>query len=237
MHESEGVKKYLLNSLSSLASVLKKCHATYRIVGSVNSVAYTQKVFRRIDDIDVVLNIRDKECVFKNLTNRGFKVIRKKLGIFYWYETAKKDHLKITFFLIGEFTKDYFLYKYGLFRLYIQSEYIRPVQYKLNGIEFTGVPIASVVDGIKQTSFNPKRTIDKHILAKEMDIFNKQMKNKLHIRLGKIRLPLFYRFFSYLCNVYGGISENKNKYKYFKSARVLSAKINHANNRRPTASF
>ncbi len=231
MREPEKVKQQLLNSLSSLVSVLKGCRATYRIVGSANSVAYTQKVFRRIDDIDVVLDIRDKECVFKNLTNRGFKVIKKKLGIFYWYETVKKDHLKITFFLIGEFSKDYFLYKYGLFRLYIQSEYIRPVQYSLNGIEFTGVPIASVVDGIKQTSFNPKRTIDKHILAVEMEVFNKQMKNKLHIRLGKIKLPLFYRFFSYLCNVYGGISEDRNKYKYFESSRILSDRINHANHR------
>ncbi|MBI4009153.1 hypothetical protein HY357_02885 [Candidatus Roizmanbacteria bacterium] len=215
MEKSEQVKRELLNSLKAITEILQSCQAKYRILGSVNAVAYTKRVFRRIEDIDVVLDLKDKECVFNGLKNRGFQVIKKKLGIFYWYESEKKDHLKITFFLIGEFTKDHFLYKYGLFRLFIQSDYIKPVQYNLNGIEFTGVPIASVVDGIRQTSFNPKRTIDRDILAKEMELFNKKMKNKLYIRLGGIKLPLFYRFFSYLCNVYGGISEDKNKYKLF----------------------
>jgi hypothetical protein len=131
--DHKKVQRQLIHSLSSLVAILKKCRATYRILGSVNSVAYAKRVFRKI-----------------------------------------KDHLSITFLLVGTFFNDYFLYKYGLFRLVIQFEYIKPVQYTFEGISFTGFPIASVVDGIRQTSLNPKRKIDKHVLAEEMELFNKK---------------------------------------------------------------
>lgn len=185
-------------------------------MGSVNIVAHLKKIYRRLDDIDILIDSEKKECVFTKLRENHFQVEKKHFLVFSWYEATKKNHLKLTFFLIGEFQKDHFFCRFGVFTLKIALSYLKPTEYNFRGILFVGVPMASVVDGIDKTSFNPKRIIDRTVLAIEKSSVNAAVKGKLHIYFLGYKTPFLYEIVSFACNVYGGIVENPNKYRLIK---------------------
>ncbi|MBI2049438.1 hypothetical protein HYT32_00780 [Candidatus Roizmanbacteria bacterium] len=201
----EDQKKGIANSLKILTDIFRLCKAEYRIIGSVLLVAYKNQVFRRIGDVDIILDAENKERVYKHLEAEGFRFTQKQWGGFHWVEGEKANHLELTFFLVGKFTKEYFTWRFfKIGELRINANYLKPTGYKFGGVTFIGIPITSVVAGIKQAFLNPKRSLDKKILREEIKSLKTSTYNSIHVYLGGIKIPYLYDVFSFLYNIYGG---------------------------------
>lgn len=194
------------NSLKIITAIFKTCNADYRILGSILLVAHTGKIFRHINDVDILLDVRAKNCVFKELENYGFKLEKKTKMGFSWFEAKKDKYLDLTFLLVGEFSKSYFSWRFmKFFELQIRADYLRPTEYNFETVKFTGVPFSSVVVGIRQASLNPKRKLDKEILGDEAIKSKVKTLNNISVYIAGIKLPLLYDLFSFTYNIYGGI--------------------------------
>lgn len=199
-------KQQIGNSLKTIIEVFESCHANYRVLGSTLLVAYTNKIFRHINDVDVLLDINAKDCVFIKLKKNGFQLKKKTKTGFFWFEAKKDQCLGITFLLIGEFKKAYFSYRFmKFFELRILNDYLYPTEYNFAGFQFIGIPIASVIAGIKQSFLNPKRKLDKEVLRNEVRKTKTKTYNNISIHIVGIKLPYLYDLFSFLYNIYGGI--------------------------------
>ncbi len=205
-YSSQEEKQNIINSLRLAVKIFKDCEADYRILGSVLIVAHLNRVFRHIGDLDVVLDRQHKNCVFKKLEDHGFELIKKQWGFFKWIEAEKKGHLGFSFLLIGDFKSDYFSYRFlNIFELRIKDAYLKPTPYSFGKVEFVGIPTSSVVSGIRQSFLNPKRKLDKQVLANEMKKRKKQHYGNINVYLFGIKLPFLYDAFSFLYNIYGGV--------------------------------
>ncbi len=202
----ESQKQQIVGSLKAITGIFKQCDADYRILGSVVLVAHLKKVFRRINDIDILLDARAKDCVFEKLKGSGFEIEKKRKAGFSWFEANKERHLGLTFLLIGEFTKDYFSWRFlKFFELRMRTSYITPTAYDFEDISFVGIPISSAAAGIRQSFFNPKRALDAKVLQDELTRSKIKVYNNISVHLGGIKLPYLYDAFSALYNMYGGI--------------------------------
>ncbi len=204
--ESDKQKLQITNSLKILTKLLKECESDYRIVGSLVIVAYKGKIFRRIGDVDIVLDSKSEKTVHDKLKKEGFVFVKKRWTSFVWWEASKKDHLGLTFFLVGDFTPNYFSYRFSRWgELRVNNDYLKPTPYSFDGISFIGIPISSAIAGIHQAFLNPKRTLDKHILAKEIKETEVKVFDNINVYLAGIKIPFLYDCFSFLYNVYGGL--------------------------------
>lgn len=123
--DSENQRQQIGNSLRTIAEVFGSCSANYRILGSTLLVAYTNRVFRHINDVDILLDIKAKNCVFEKLKSCGFELEQKMKAGFSWFEAKKNGHLGLTFLLIGEFEKSYFSWRFmNFFELRIKANYL-----------------------------------------------------------------------------------------------------------------
>ena len=203
---SENQEQQIGKSLKAITDIFGGCNANYRVLGSTLLVAYKNRVFRHINDIDILLDIGVKDCVFEKLKNYGFELERKtKLG-FSWFEAKRNDHLGLTFLLIGKFEKNYFGWHFmKIFELRIKADYLRPTEYDFENVKFIGVPISSAIAGIRQSFLNPKRKLDKKVLGEEMNKVQVKTYNNISVYIFGLKLPYLYDFFSFFYNIYGGI--------------------------------
>ncbi len=204
--DSETQRQQISNSLKITTEIFESCNADYRILGSVLLVAYTNRVFRRINDVDILLDIKAKACVFEKLKNNGFQFEHKKAFGFSWVEAKKDQYLGLTFFLVGEFKKDYFTWRFmKFFELRTRAEYLHPTEYNFENVKFIGIPISSAIAGIRQSFLNPKRKMDKQILENEVNKTKVKIYNNISVYIFGVKLPYLYDSFSFLYNIYGGI--------------------------------
>lgn len=203
---SESQREQIGNSLKVMTEVFEGCNADYRILGSVLLVAHTNRVFRRINDIDVLLDIKAKDCVFEKLKANGFQLEKKTKAGISWFEAKKEQCLGLTFLLIGEFNKSYFSCRFmRFFELRIRPDYLRPTEYNFENARFVGIPISSAIAGIRQSFLNPKRKLDMQVLGDEAQNTKVKIYNNFLIYIGGIKLLYLYDLFSFLYNIYGGI--------------------------------
>lgn len=194
------------NSLKIMTEIFNNCKADYRILGSVLLVAHTQKLFRHINDIDILLDIKARNCVFEKLKNCGFQLERKTKYGFYWFEAKKNNYLGLTFLLIGEFAKHYFSWRFmKFFELRIKIDYLQLTEYNFENEKFIGIPISSAVACIKQSFLNPKRKLDQQVLGEEVMKTRIKTYNNIFVCLLGIKIPYLYDLLSFLYNIYGGI--------------------------------
>jgi hypothetical protein len=204
MSEFENQRSEITNSLKVITEIFKDCSANYRVVGSVLLVAYTNKIFRRIGDIDILIDKKNKDCIFKKLEENGF-TLKKRFWIFFsWIEAHKNQHLGLTFLLVGKFLENYFSWRFmKFFELRMRSDYLKPTEYFFEGSKIIGIPISSVVAGIKQSFLNPKRKLDKKVLG------NKNIEsspyNQISVYIFGMKGPFLYDVFSFIYNIYGGL--------------------------------
>lgn len=199
-------KQQIVNSLKEISQIFNECKSEYRIIGSILIVAYKQEVFRKIADVDILLDQGGKECVFNKLQSMGFNLKRRRWFNFVWVEAEKENYLGLTFFLVGEFTLDYFSYRFSkLFELRIKNSYLKPTKYRFGGVGFIGIPISSHISGIKQAFLNPKRSLDKQILSEEIKNSNQNTYNNIMVYLAGVKIPYLYDLFSFFYNIYGGL--------------------------------
>jgi len=197
------------NSLRVVENLFNKSKVNYRLLGSILISAINGKLYRNVADLDFIISKKDVKKVFVMLKKLGFKINRRKKLSFSWYEAIKKKHTPLTFLLMGQFEKEYFSYELNkITKLLISNEFIKPTLYKLYGVKFLGIPKGSVYEGIKISSLNPKRKIDKKILLAKLNLENlerKSIANSFKIQILGLEIPYLYLIFSYLYNFYGGL--------------------------------
>src|SRR3989338_531421 len=199
-------RKEIGNSLKVIIEIFKSCNANYRIIGSTLIVAYTDKVFRHINDVDIILDSTSQSYVFKKLIESGFKFGNKKAAGFSWVEAKKDGHLGLTFFLVGEFKENYFTWHFSKsFELRIKNDYLKPTEYNFENIAFIGIPISSAIAGIRQSFLNPKRKLEKQVLREEIQKTKIKTYNNIHVYIFGIKIPYLYDSFSFFYNIYGGL--------------------------------
>lgn len=196
----------LVKSLRITTRMLKECAADYRIIGSVLIAAHTKKIFRRIGDLDLIISSTDKARFFKKLKREGYSIRQRSWGFFSWYEADKEGYLGLSILLIGDFRPTYFSYRFLKFcELRITNPYLRPTNYQFGGVSFIGIPLSSVIAGIKQAFLNPKRQIDNEVLRKHKLYSKASARNQINVFIFGLKIPYLYGAFSFLYNIYGGI--------------------------------
>ena len=206
MINSENQKQQIGNSLKTITEVFGSCNANYRVLGSTLLVAHANRVFRHINDVDVLLDIKAKNCVFEKLKSYGFELEQKTKTGFSWFEVKKNGYLRLTFLLIGEFERNYFSWRFmKFFELRIKADYLHPTEYNFENEKFIGIPISSVIAGIRQSFLNPKRKLDKQVLGEEMSRTKVKTYNNISVYIFGLKLPYLYDLFSFFYNIYGGI--------------------------------
>lgn len=202
----ESQRQQIGQSLKTTTEIFCGCGADYRVLGSALLVAYTNRVFRHINDVDILLDIKSKDCVFEKLRKLGFELNKKtKLG-FSWFEAKKNGYLGLTFLLMGKFNEKYFSWRFmKFFELRISADYLYPTKYNFGKIEFIGIPISSAIAGIRMSFLNPKRKLDKQVLGDEVIRTKVKIYDNIAVYISGIKLPYLYDLFSGLNNIYGGI--------------------------------
>jgi len=195
--------------LATLDKVFNKEGIGYRIIGSVLVAAINGKPHRTLGDIDVLLDKSNWQQVISDLKREGYQLVKKSKVGFNWFEAHKPNSLGFTFLLIGEFQDDYFEYELNhMLKLRIASSYLSPTKYSLFGYSFTGIPHRSIAEGLKASNLNPKRKLDKQVVASAFK--NKipdeiEFEKAFRIYLYGTEIPYAYPSFSYLYNLYGGL--------------------------------
>jgi hypothetical protein len=203
---SDQEKTQLTNSLKTTVKILNECGAKYRILGSTLVAAYVNRIFRRIGDLDLLLDNKSKKCVFQKLEKEGFQFTKQRWGVLSWDEAYKKEHLGLSILLIGDFYPDYFSYRFlAFFELRITNAYLKSTKYQFSGVTFNGIPVSSVISGIKQSFLNPKRKIDNKALGEAKKKVKVVTHNQINIFFFGIKIPYLYDVFSFFYNIYGGI--------------------------------
>lgn len=204
--QQEGERQTIINTLVLAVKFFSDCNAEYRIIGSTLIAAHVGRVFRHIGDLDVLLDVKSKDCVFGKLKNVGFTLENKKKVGFHWVEAVKEGHLGLTFLLVGRFTEKYFSWRFlKVCELRVNSGYLEPTRYSFGTIDFVGIPLASVISGIRQSFLNPKRKIDRQILNGELHRTKPRTYGNIKVCIFGIKVPFLYDVFSFFYNVYGGM--------------------------------
>ena len=202
----ENQREQISKSLKVVTEIFRSCGADYRVLGSTLLVAYTKKVFRHINDVDVLLDIRAKNCVFEKLRNYGFDLEQKRKAGFSWFEAKKNGYLGLTFLLMGKFDEKYFSWRFMKFlELRIRADYLYPTEYRFENVKFIGIPISSAIAGVRMSFLNPKRKLDKQVLGDEVIKTKVKTYNNIAVYVFGVKLPYVYDLFSFLYNIYGGI--------------------------------
>ncbi len=198
----------LKNSLKVMSEVFKGLDG-YRVLGSVLVASINGKPHRELHDIDLLIDERIYFTVIQRLEQAGFKRVTKKAPGFTWDEFEKQDCLTFGVLLQGVFDEHGFTYKSGgWLTLQIDAAYLRPTTYQLLGVEFTGIPLRSVYEGIKAASLNSKRKRDKAIVLAAV---GRQLPGGLTINqafkvmIGGLAIPYLYTMFSVVYNWIGGL--------------------------------
>ena len=88
-------KDQIISSLKSVVRIFQDCKANYRILGSLLLVAHTGNIFRTIHDVDILLDKKDKNNVFKQLKENGFTLVEQNKVGFHYTEAKKEGLLKV----------------------------------------------------------------------------------------------------------------------------------------------
>ena len=199
-------KDQIVHSLKSTIRIFQDCKANYRVLGSVLLVAHTGSIFRTIHDVDILLDKKDKNNVFKQLKEKGFTLVEQNKIGFHYTEAKKEGLLALTFMLIGDFTQNYFSWPFmRILELRIKNEYLKATTYKFKGIEFIGIPLSSSIAGIRMSFLNPKRKLDREVLEKEFNQSQVKLYDNIIVYVLGIKLPYVYDIFSFFYNIYGGL--------------------------------
>ncbi len=199
-------KPQILRSLKLAVKIFNECKANYRIVGSMLVTSIAKRIFRRVGDLDVLLDNKSYPIVLHKLEESGYVLKKKNWGFFKWIEAEKIDCLGFTFLLVGDFTDTYFTYRmFPHVELRIRIEYLNPTNYSFEEVTFVGIPRSSVMAGIRQAFLNPKRKLDKQILLEfTKNDTSQQTYDNLQVFIFGIKIPYLYDIFSFFYNIYGG---------------------------------
>ena len=201
--------KAVQEGLGVFDKVFNQSNVEYRVLGSVLVAALNEKPHRTLGDIDVLVDQSDYEKVILNLQAEDYSIETKHKFGFNWTEAHHDGNLGFTFLLIGRFSRDYFSCKLTTnIELRISTKYLEPTKYSLFGKSFKGIPLRSIYEGLKISSFNPKRTLDRKVVTEYFEKgipSGETLDNSFKVYAFGIEIPHAYTLFSQLYNVYGGL--------------------------------
>ncbi|NQV91248.1 hypothetical protein HQ489_02130 [Candidatus Woesearchaeota archaeon] len=205
---AESQKEKIKNSLRLLEN-FKSNKITYRALGSILISALNKETHRKLGDIDIILEINDKEKAFSLLKKLGFKFNNRKAFGFSWTEATHPKYLQLEFLLIGDFTKEYFKCKFGKnVELRITSKYLKSTTYHLYKHNFQGIPLNSIYQGLKASDNKPNRMIDKKVflkLLKDNVPDGLSVSQAFKIYIFGLKMPYAFPIFSYISDFIGRI--------------------------------
>lgn len=201
--------KTIQRGLSVLNKVFNRNNVGYRVLGSVLVASLNEKPHRTLGDIDILVDESDYEKVISNLRAEGYTIETKHKSGFKWIEAHHNGSLGFTFLLIGKFSEDYFSCRLTKnIELRISTKYLKPTKYSLLGISFIGLPLRSIYEGLKISGLNPKRTLDRKVVAnylKGNTPSGETLDHAFKVYLFGVEIPHAYALFSQLYNIYGGL--------------------------------
>ena len=201
--------KAVQEGLGVFDKVFNQSNVEYRVLGSVLVAALNGKPHRTLGDIDVLVDQTEYEKMISNLQTEGYTIETKHKSGFSWTEAHHDGNLGFTFLLIGRFLKDYFSCKLSKnIELRISTRYLEPTKYFLLGISFVGLPLRSIYEGLKISSLNPKRTLDRKVVIDYLKgniPSGETLDRSFKVYLSGVEIPYAYTLFSQLYNIYGGL--------------------------------
>lgn len=199
--------KQIKNSLRAMQQVFAGID-TYRVIGSILVAAINNKPHRILHDIDLLIDERVYEEVANRFNKLGFMKITKRAPGFIWNEFTKDKCLSFGVLLKGKFNQECFTYKLNKYMtLYISNEYLIPTDYVLFGEKIRGIPLRSIYEGIKISSLNKKRKVDKQIIVDKVGNTlpnGPSLNEAFTIKAFGINIPYLYTVFSHIYNAIGG---------------------------------
>lgn len=201
--------KAVKNGLNVLNKVFDQKNVQYRVLGSVLIASLNGKPHRTLGDIDVLVDKTDFDKIVSDLRSEGYNFETKHKYGFGWTEARSNGSLGFTFLLVGKFFDKYFSYNLTKnIELRISGKYLEPTKYSLFGTTFVGIPLRSIYEGLKISSLNPKRTLDRKVVIEYLKGQvppGETLDQSFRVYLSGVEIPHAYTFFSQLYNFYGAL--------------------------------
>ena len=198
-------KNELISVLSEVVGFLVKRDANYRLLGSVVMAAINGGLYRRVGDVDLILDTNLAEDLMKKLKSEGFyepggifalgrKYIRHitlahdkkvELGIFYG-EWNDNGNFEMTSKCI---------------KLVIESRALIRKRYALYGIKFDGLEERVIATGVHNSKRNPKRHRELEIL--KVRGIEPEINDYIHLYLFGLKTDWLYHLVMSALNVLG----------------------------------
>lgn len=163
-------KQQVLESLHLILSILETNNITYRFLGSVITCALRSEVYRDIKDLDLLIDRSKQEIMEKELEKNGYtKKVKNHLRVSEILNLQIYQHsryLETSFYGIAFLESGDATLKMPNVEATIECSAIKPTKYRLESIDFIGVPSEIVYKTILYSRNNPKR-------EKEFEIFRK----------------------------------------------------------------
>ena len=202
-------QKQVQLTLKQLVSILAVEDVEYRLLGSVVTAAINDKVHRNIGDIDFILDKNKKEVVFKSLSKLGytradgmFAFSRKYMAL----ETLIHPELVSIGYFWGTWKDDGSFYMgNSLFNTTIESKGVKQTKYRLDGVDFMGIPQSAMATGILSSKNNKKR--QKEIALLKAKQITPLKNNYIHFRALGIPFDWAYHGLMGLFNVLGAFRQ------------------------------
>lgn len=177
MKNFDNQNRDILQALKDV-HILDKNNIRYLVMGSLLCVATRGFFYRRVGDVDIIGDVKDKEILkvlFEKLGYESkFEKPRRRLG-FYWLDLTHKNNCHQNIAVVfGTFDKE------GGWRLplnkglslYLPPLAIRPSPYSIDDVHFVGIPRESAYIALTTMSMlynDPKRKGDLEILTDNLE--------------------------------------------------------------------
>ncbi len=200
-------KEQTLKTLGKVVAILDEYNIEYRFLGSVVTAAINGKLHRKLGDLDLIVDVKDKDILYQKLKEAGyfraggmFSFARKYMEL----ETLEHSSLLGVGFFYGKWQPDgSFLLGNQKINVTIDGRALTKTEYRLYDISFFGLPQEAIATGIKTSESNPKRKYEL-LLLREKNI-TPLKNNYIHISIFGIKADWIYHFVMSLFNFIGGI--------------------------------
>jgi predicted nucleotidyltransferase len=155
----------LKRTIKLLSKILADLKVEYRVFGSVVIAAILGRSQRKLGDIDLMVDKKDKDRLFQGLRKAGYNLEERRFRFlainFVWAEAEKNDLLSLTIFL-GNFDKEKnFVVKISKnLSAVAHTQAIKPTVYHFYNAHFMGIPAVTAYYGALASRGNPKRKYD-----------------------------------------------------------------------------
>ena len=181
-------------TLKDVVNILTSHKIEYRFLGSVVVAAINGTLYRKIGDLDLLIDTNGKDILYDSLTKLGYKQAEGMFSFARKYmalETLEHQTLLGVGYFFGNWQADgSFVMGDARASVAIESHALKKTVYTLAGVEFHGIPPKSIATGIYASKKNPKRQKEL-ILLREKNIT--PFPNKyIHVRIGNVRVDWLY---------------------------------------------